>query len=442
MSSSRRVRKYALGWAAAAAVLFASTFQPREAQAASARGVSQQAGAVLGSLGLGALALQRRNDHRAVGLAGIALIGGLTGAGCEPTSSAAGRRHGDHARSADRPPDAPNRVSLPASALAYIRVEPAANEPEDLSIRAPAHVAFRDTAVSRVDAPAAGRVARLLVEVGAAVKAGDPLLELRSPQASTLHLERDRARLELERAERALDRQEQMLKSGIGRELDRQVARAELEAARVADRHARRAVEMLGRSRGARVTVVAPIDGTVLRRHATVGTQVMPGGAPLLEIGDKAALWVVADVFEDDLLQVRPGTAVQLRFPADPAPVAGRVVGVGALVDVGQRRAPVYVTLADDAVTAHKLTPGMFVRADITGPAGSGVTLPKEAVLIKGDDESTAYVEVAPGVFEARRVVVGHTSGEHAQVVSGVAPGERVAVSGALLIDQQARNAL
>ncbi|PCC68514.1 HlyD family secretion protein [Nannocystis exedens] len=113
---------------------------------------------------------------------------------------------------------------------------------------------------------------------------------------------------------------------------------------------------LLGPSRPGPVTVVAPIDGTALRRYATVGAQVEPGGAPLLEIGDKTALWVVADVFEDDLSQVRPGTAVQLRFPADPRPVAGRVVGVGALVDVGQRRAPVYIALADDTA-AHKLSP-------------------------------------------------------------------------------------
>lgn len=44
---------------------------------------------------------------------------------------------------------------------------------------------------------------------------------------------------------------------------------------------------------------------------------------------------------------------------------------------------------------------------------------------------------VDPGVFEARRVIVGHTAGDRAQVVSGVNPGERVAVAGALLIDQQ-----
>lgn len=134
------------------------------------------------------------------------------------------------------------------------------------------------------------------------------------------------------------------MQSGIGRELDRQTARAELEAARVADRHARRAIEMLGPSRPGRVTVVAPIDGTVLRRPTTIGAQVEPGGAPLLEIGDKTALWVVA--------------------------------------------------------------------------------------------------EVDPGVFEARRVTVGPTAGDHAQVVSGLNPGERVAVAGALLIDQQSGVAL
>ncbi|MDC0672178.1 efflux RND transporter periplasmic adaptor subunit [Nannocystis radixulma] len=444
MPLARRPRGIALGWTAAASLLFVLAFEPSEARGASARSVTPQAGLALGGLGISTLALQRRTDRRAVGLAGLALACGLI-SGCEPTSSAAGRRAsaGDDSRNSAPPSrDAPARVSLPASAMGYIRVEPAANAPEDMSVRAPARVAFRDNAVSKVDAPVPGRVQKLLVEVGSAVKAGTPLVELASPQASALHLQRERARLELEKAERAVARQDALLRSGIGREIDRHTARLALESARVADTHARRAAQMLGPSRGGRVTVVAPIDGTVLRHQATIGTQAVPGGDPLLEIGDKAALWVVAEVFEDDLTQIHEDAAVSLRFAGVPDPLPGYVVGVGALVDVGQRRAPVYITLDDDAADKATLTPGMFVHASIARPATAGVTLPKQAVLIRGGDQSTAYVEVGPGQFEARDVVVGHTSGERAQIVSGIAPGERVAVSGALLLDQQAKQAL
>lgn len=442
--TSRRLRDSALGLLAATSLLGVLTFQPREAHGATIGAVHQQSGLVLGGLGLGALALQRRGDQRAVGLAGVALVSGLACAGCEPTSSAAGRRleRSDNTHATDHPLDAtPGRVTLPESALHYIRVETAAHEPEDMSIRAPARVAFRDNAVSKVDAPAAGRITRLLVEVGADVKAGDPLVEMASSQASALHMQRQQARLERERAERALVRQDALMRSGIGRELDRHTARLELEGARIAEQHAQRAVAMLGRSRGGKVTVVAPIDGTVLRRYATVGTQVEPGGAPLLEIGDKGALWVVAEVFEDDLPRIRPDAPVALRFASVPEPVPGRVVGVGALVDVGLRRAPVYVAIDDARAGAVQaaLTPGMFARADIDDPTTQGVTLPKAAVLIQDGETSTAFVEVGPGVFEAREVVVGHTSNDRAQVVSGISPGERVAVAGALLIDQQTR---
>ncbi|MCY1059224.1 efflux RND transporter periplasmic adaptor subunit [Nannocystis sp. SCPEA4] len=427
----------------ATTLLCITTLQPREVQGASTRSVTQQTSLALGGLGFGTLALQRRTDRRAIGLTAVALLGCFASSGCEPTSSAAGRRFGggDDRRGAARPPDAPGRVSLPPAALAYIQVEPAANEPEDMSVRAPARVAFRDDAVSRVDAPAAGRVQKILVEVGTNVKAGAPLLELASPQASSLQLQREHARLELENAERALARQEALMSAGVGREIEHQAARLALQSARVADSHARRAAKMLGPSRGGRVTVVAPIDGTVLRRNATVGTQVIPGGTPLLELGDKAALWVVAEVFENDLPQIYHGAPVSLAFPDRADPLPGHVVGVGALVDVGQRRAPVYIVL-DDAARTTTLTPGMFVRANITSPASAGVTLPKQAVLIRGGDKSTAYVEVGPGQFEARDVVVGHTSGERAQIVSGIAPGERVAVSGALLLDQQAKQSL
>ena len=68
--------------------------------------------------------------------------------------------------------------------------------------------------------------------------------------------------------------------------------------------------------------------------------------------------------------------------------------------------------------------------------------LPKQAILIRGGDSSTAYVEIGPGEFEARQVVVGPTAGDRTQVVSGIAPGERVVVSGALLLDQHNKQAL
>ncbi|MDC0669388.1 efflux RND transporter periplasmic adaptor subunit [Nannocystis radixulma] len=330
-------------------------------------------------------------------------------------------------------------VAVNDRSLPYVRVEEALLEPENAVIRAPARVAFRDGAVSTVGAPAPGRVIKLLVEAGEKVEVGAPLLTIASPEASEYAMELARARIEVQAANDAVTRQEDMAKKGVGREVEQIAAKHRLAEARASLTHAQKTVSMLGPNSGGMVTVTAPIEGTILRRFTTVGAQVEPGGDPLLEIGNPEALWVVAEVFQDDLLLVREGAKVNLEFAARPGIVVGHVVGIGVLVDTGLRRAPVYVAI-DQAVVG--LTPGAYARANIIAPAEEGVTLPKTAVLIKDGTHSIVYVEDAPGKFAQRDVVLGHTFGEHVQVISGIKPGERIAVSGALLIDGEAQQLL
>jgi len=330
-------------------------------------------------------------------------------------------------------------IELAPGSRPYVEVQAVALEPEHAAIRAPARVAFRDGAVSRVGAPIPGRVVKLHVEVGDRVKTGDALVTIASPEASGFHMELSRARIEVQTAKDQLERQTQMVQKGVGREYERVLAEHQLAESQATLRHAQKAVSLLGRSNGGTVVVEAEIDGTVLRRYATPGAQVQPGGDPLLELGNPSALWVVAEVFQDDLLLVQEKAPVSVEFAALPEPVAGHVVGLGVVIDTGLRRAPVYVVL-DGEVPG--LTPGMFARASIQAPAKEGVTVAKTAVLIKDGKTSVVYVEEGEGSFVRREVVVGHTFGEYVQLLAGVRPGERIAVKGALLIDAAAQQLL
>jgi cobalt-zinc-cadmium efflux system membrane fusion protein len=300
-------------------------------------------------------------------------------------------------------------------------------------------VAFRDGAVSRVGAPIPGRIMKLHVEVGDHIKIGDPLITIASPEASGFHMDLSRAKIEVQAAKDQYERQTQMVSKGVGREYEKVVAQHQLAEAQATLRHAQKAVSLLGKSFDGTVVVEAQIDGTVLRRYATLGAQVEPSGDPLLELGNPNALWVVAEVFQDDLLLVTEKAPVSLEFAALPEPVQGHVEGLGVIIDTGLRRAPVYVMI-DGQVPG--LTPGMYARANIQAPAKEGVTVPKTAVLIKDGKTAVVYVEEQEGAFVRREVVVGHTFGEYVQLLSGVRPGERIAVKGALLIDATAQQLL
>lgn len=330
-------------------------------------------------------------------------------------------------------------IHLAAGSLPYVDVQAVVMEPEHAAIRAPARVAFRDGAVSKVGAPIPGRIMKLHVEAGTKIKVGDPLVTIASPEASGFHMDLQRARIELQTARDQYNRQTEMVKKGVGREYEKVLAEHAVAEAQAKLRHAQKAVSLLGQSSGGTVVVTSQIDGTVLRRFTTVGAQVEPGGDPLVELGNPDALWVVAEVFQDDLLLVGEKAPVTLEFAALPQPVSGHVEGLGVLIDTGLRRAPVYIVIDGEVPS---LTPGMFARANIQAPAKEGVTVPKTAVLIKDGKTAVVYVEQREGAFARREVQMGHTFGEYVQILSGVRPGERIAVAGALLIDATAQQIL
>lgn len=328
-------------------------------------------------------------------------------------------------------------MQVPEASRPFIRVERAAAAGSAAVIRAPARVAFRDGAVSRLGAPLSGRVERVHVQTGDRVKAGDPLVTLDCPDAASSRAALSTARAAHSAARAALDRQIRMLEQGVGTERERLEAERNLAEAEAELARAQAAVRFVGNSQGTTVVIRSTIAGTVVSRKATVGAAVEPGGEPLVEVGDPSELWVVADVFERDLHLIREGMRAVVELPSMQQPLVGNVASVGAVVEGSARTAPVRIALEQK----HELLrPGMFgrVRIESGEPA---LALPAAAVLIK-DRQTVVYVETAPGKYTRRPVSVGHPVDGKVVVWSGVAPGDPVVVHGALLLDGAAEQLL
>jgi len=330
-------------------------------------------------------------------------------------------------------------VRVPLASRPYIAVEAVDSQTSNAVVQAPGRVAFRDKAVSSVGAPIAGRVLQVHVQAGDQVRAGDPLVTLSSPGAAAARAELARARVEMQSAEELVKRQSRMLQQGVGLEFEKFEADMRLKGARAELERAGKVVASLGEGTGETVTIRAPIVGTVLQRTATVGATVDPSGQPLVEIGDPSALWVVADVFERDLPLVRGGAEATVKLASVPNPAHGRVVAVGAAVEAELRRAPVYVAIEEQGLS---LRPGMYARITINAASSQGVMVPVTAVLIKDGKRNIVYVENGDGTFVPRDVILGQSVEDHVQVISGITPGERVVVRGALLLDGTAEQLL
>lgn len=323
-------------------------------------------------------------------------------------------------------------VHLPAASMQYVQVQTAEVDSGHIPLRAPARVAFRDGAVSRLGVPVQARVVAVHVALGQEVTRGTALVTLASAEAAGTRNAVERARLEVRSMQELVKRQRMMLAQGVGIEMEKFAAEMRLEEAKSALRKAEEEAQLLGDDRNVTVTIRAPIDGTVLALRATVGASVEPGGEPVVEMGNPKSLWVVADVYEQDLPAVKTGASVIVETSATDGPLSGRVAAISGHVDASLRRVPVFVTL--DPQDVERLRPGMYAAVRIATDSIHGVPVPATAVLVKESGKNLVYVQQGDG-FEPRVVTVGRSFEGRVEILHGLRNGERVVVGGALLLD-------
>jgi Cu(I)/Ag(I) efflux system membrane fusion protein len=183
------------------------------------------------------------------------------------------------------------------------------------------------------------------------------------------------------------------------------------------------------------LTLRSPADGVVLEKAAVAGIRFMPGEA-LYQIGDLSALWLMAEVFEQDLGLAHPGQAARITVNAYPGRVfTGRVAFVYPTVNPQTRTARVRVDLPNPG---GLLKPAMYgtVELEAAHDQRPVLAIPISAVLRSGTRE-LVLVERGEGLFEPRQVKLGLRSDNYAQVLEGVAEGEKVVVSANFLIDAE-----
>lgn len=298
---------------------------------------------------------------------------------------------------------------------------------------------------SRVVAPVAGRIVATggaFPFVGRTVRAGEPLAAL-APRVggdadlATLDLAVTQARLDLDLARRDLARLEELAAAEAvpGKRVeDARRAVAEGEA-RVAAAAARKARFEGGAGAGAadRILLRSTVAGTVSAAGATPGAYVEEG-RELFHVVDLDRLWLEVQVPEADLGRIgKPDAAwfdvegFDRTFEVAPDR-GGRVVGFGGVIDPQTRTAPLVFELPN---ADRDLRVGMYARVHVlTGPPEPSLAIPASAVVDDGS-EQVVFVEVSGERFERRPVQLGIRDRGRVQVLSGVAPGERVVSRGA-----------
>jgi membrane fusion protein, copper/silver efflux system len=183
-----------------------------------------------------------------------------------------------------------------------------------------------------------------------------------------------------------------------------------------------------------RVTFRSPVTGIVLEKKAVQGMRFMPGET-LYQIADLSTLWVIAEVNEQDIGQVRIGNSAQITVDAWPdRKFDGKVDFIYPTLSSTTRTVQVRIELNNPKGV---LKPAMFANAQIdVGKRGKVLTVPTSAVIDSGTRQ-VVLVRLAEGRFEPRPVTLGKRSDSVVEVLDGVKEGEQVVTSANFLLDSE-----
>lgn len=183
------------------------------------------------------------------------------------------------------------------------------------------------------------------------------------------------------------------------------------------------------------LTLYSPANGVVLEKMAVAGIRFMPG-EPLFKIADLSAIWLLADVFEQDLALVHVGQTVKISVDAYPdKELVGKIAYIYPTVTPETRTAKVRVELANPN---GMLKPDMYASVQLVSGHNKAraLTVPDSAVIDSGTRQ-IVLVQLTDGLFEPREVKLGMRSDGYAEVLQGLSEGENVVVRANFLIDAE-----
>lgn len=321
-------------------------------------------------------------------------------------------------------------------ARAEISTAPAGRRTVTATLRLPGVVAadaYHQTVVTPL---VSGRIETVTVALGAAVRQGQVLARVQSPEVAEVRERVVAAQSMLAAHDRELSRVERLLAIGAASQQELERAHAE-HAAQVAGLESAQArLALLGGGEvpaGAIFLVRAPSSGVVTERMANPGQNVEPA-MRLFTISDLSSVWVVADVYERDLGGLRIGQTAHVTTGADAGRVrTGRVSYIDPELRPETRTTRVRVELPNPG---GDLRFGMFVDVRLDQPGASDVVVvPRTAIQTVGE-RHVIYVPVTgrPGAFVERAVRLGETGGADVAILDGVSAGEPVVVTGGFLL--------
>jgi cobalt-zinc-cadmium efflux system membrane fusion protein len=314
---------------------------------------------------------------------------------------------------------------------------------------------------AQVSTPSAGRAVEVKVKLGEMVQPGqvmaviksDPIGQVQSDLLqNTLQAKADikQQEVQLKLSHITYDREKQLYGEQVSAKADLQAAENQLEkdeanlAALKSKRDAtikvaQERLTLLGAPPDSAQKVIeqgkidpwvivhAPREGLVIERDINPG-ELNDGSKPLFILADLSEVWLVANVFEKDIEQVKEGDEAQVTLDSLPGhPFPAKIVWIGDSVNATTRTLPVRANVKNPQ---RILKPGMFARIAVSAGETPVMLIPHSAIVQMGD-KTVVFVDEGGGKFTERYVTTGIDDPKGIEIKSGLKLGENVVSSGA-----------
>ena len=342
-----------------------------------------------------------------------------------------------------------NQISLPLEALKGQTFQTALVRRQTVlpEVKVTASIEPNQYKLAKISPRIEGKAIQVIVELGDLVQAGQTLALLDSLELGQKKAEFLQVRVNLKLARRNFEREQRLFIQRISSEKDFLDAKGEFERNVAAFRAAREGLRMIGVPEEvikemqwdgknhplSYFHLTAPFAGTIVDRNITMGEVIRPTDVPFT-LADLTTVWVSLDIFEKDLAHISEGLKIRIMVDAYPNEwIEGTLTHLMNVLDPDTRTVHAHAEIEN---RSGRLRPGMFATVGIKIPSSNkqqSLVVPQTGIQ-QIQEKAMAFVEIEPGTYAVRKVILGTPVPPDIEVLQGLQEGERVTTEGSFYL--------
>ena len=334
--------------------------------------------------------------------------------------------------------------SLPADQMSHIQIYTVVQTPLERTLRLSGAVAYNSYRTTPVITQVGGPVSRIVATPGEHVTQGQPLLYVASPDYSLLRSAYIKARDASQLAERFYKRAQDLFAHQAISQADLEQAESNRTQAEADLQSSEQAIRVLGITNpesvvtapsSAELPLLAPLAGEVVERLCSPGQLLQAGGTQCFTLSDMNSVWVLVNIYQNDIAYVHLGQDVIINNETYPGVVRGKIQYVAPALDPTTRTLQARIEASNPG---ERLKKDMYVTAEVrAGVIPNALTVPDAAVLRDSENMPYVYLQTGSNQFARRMVTLGETQGGKTQISSGLQAGDKVVGDGSLFLQFQ-----